>query len=40
VRRLSKGPISQFIEKYLHFNSASLVDAAKAYEQQLANGAK
>jgi deoxyhypusine synthase len=24
----------------LHFNSASLVDAAKAYEQQLANGAK
>src|SRR6201747_171690 len=36
-----KGPISQFIEKhYLHFNSASLVDAAKAYEQQLANGAK
>jgi deoxyhypusine synthase len=38
---MSKGPISQFIEKhYLHFNSASLVDAAKAYEQQLANGAK
>jgi deoxyhypusine synthase len=36
---MSKGPISQFIEKhYLHFNSASLVD--KAYEQQLANGAK
>jgi deoxyhypusine synthase len=36
-----KGPISQFIEKhYLHFNSASLVDAAKAYEDQLANGAK
>ena len=38
---MSKGPISQFIEKhYLHFNSASLVDAAKAYEEQLANGAK
>src|SRR6478609_3325119 len=38
---MSKGPISQFIEKhYLHFNSAALVDAAKAYEQQLANGAK
>ena len=38
---MSKGPISQFIEKhYLHFNSASLVDAAKAYEQQLAKGAK
>ena len=38
---MNKGPISQFIEKhYLHFNSAALVDAAKAYEQQLANGAK
>ena len=38
---MSKGPIGQFIEKYyLHFNSASVVDAAKAYEQQLANGAK
>ena len=38
---MSKGPISQFIEKhYLHFNSAALVDAAKAYEAQLANGAK
>ncbi|WP_159799381.1 deoxyhypusine synthase family protein [Flavobacterium sp. MK4S-17] len=38
---MSKGPISQFIEKhYLHFNAAALVDAAKAYEQQLENGAK
>ncbi|MDI1255332.1 MAG: deoxyhypusine synthase family protein [Flavobacterium sp.] len=38
---MSKGPISQFIEKYyLHFNAASVVDAAKAYEQQLQNGAK
>ena len=38
---MSKGPISQFIEKhYLHINSAALVDAAKGYEQQLANGAK
>ena len=38
---MNKGPISQFIEKhYLHFNSAALVDAAKAYEQQLTNGAK
>jgi deoxyhypusine synthase len=37
---MSKGPISQFIEKhYLHFNSAALVDAA-GYEEQLANGAK
>jgi deoxyhypusine synthase len=24
----------------LHFNSAALVDAAKGYEEQLANGAK
>jgi deoxyhypusine synthase len=38
---MTKGPISQFIEKYyLHFNSAALVDAAKAYEQQLEGGAK
>lgn len=37
----TKGTISQFIEKYyLHFNAASLVDAAKAYEQQLDKGAK
>ncbi|MCL9770982.1 deoxyhypusine synthase family protein [Flavobacterium sp. HXWNR69] len=33
---MSKGPISQFIEKhYLHFNSAALVDAAKGYEEHL-----
>ncbi len=38
---MNKGPISQFIEKYyLHFNAAAIVDAAKAYEQQLQNGAK
>ena len=38
---MSKGPISQFIEKhYLHFNSAALVDAAIGYEKQLENGAK
>jgi len=38
---MSKGPISQFIQKhYLHFNAAALVDAAKAYEEQLQNGAK
>lgn len=37
----SKGPISRFIENYyLHFNAAALVDAAKAYEVQLQNGAK
>lgn len=38
---MTKGPISQFIEKhYLHFNSAALVDAAKGYEKQLEKGAK
>lgn len=37
----TKGPISNFIEKYyLHFNAAALVDAAKGYEAQLANGSK
>ncbi|MDH3246008.1 MAG: deoxyhypusine synthase family protein [Saprospiraceae bacterium] len=35
----SKGPISQFlIEHFKHFNAATLVDAARAYEEQLANG--
>jgi deoxyhypusine synthase len=34
-------PISQFLENYfLHFNSAALVDAAKAYSVQLENGSK
>jgi deoxyhypusine synthase len=33
--------ISQFIEKYfLHFNAATLVDAAKGYKTQLDSGAK
>ena len=33
--------ISEFIEKYfLHFNAATLVDAAKAYENQINNGSK
>lgn len=36
-----KGPISRFIEKhYKHFNAATLVDAAKEYENQLAKGNK
>lgn len=36
-----KGPISQFIlHHYRHFNAASLVDAAKGYEDQLNSGAK
>ena len=34
-------PISEFIEKYfLHFNAASLVDAAKGYEEQLEQDSK
>ena len=37
----TKGHISNFIEKYyLHFNAATLVDAAKAYEAQLNQGSK
>ncbi|MBN1650589.1 MAG: deoxyhypusine synthase family protein, partial [Bacteroidales bacterium] len=37
----NKGPISQFIvEHYKHFNSAALVDAAVAYEDQLEMGNK
>ncbi|WP_299110779.1 deoxyhypusine synthase family protein [uncultured Winogradskyella sp.] len=36
-----KGQISDFLETYyLHFNAATLVDAAKAYEDQLNNGSK
>lgn len=36
-----KGPVSDFItHHYRHFNAASLVDAAKAYEDQLNSGAK
>ena len=38
---MSKGPISQFIEKhYLHFNSAALVDAAQGYEEHLLDNGK
>lgn len=37
----NKGPVSNFIEHhYRHFNAATLVDAAKAYEDQLESGAK
>lgn len=37
----NKGPISKFIEHYyLHFNAATVVDAAKAYENQLNQGSK
>ncbi len=36
-----RGPISQFIEKnYLHFNAATVVDAAKGYEYHLLAGGK
>lgn len=41
MRNMNKGAISKFIQKYyLHFNAATLVDAAKAYEQQLEDGSK
>ena len=34
-------PITKFIEKYfLHFNAASVIDAAKEYKNQLDNGSK
>ena len=37
----SRGAITQFIETYfLHFNAATVVDAAKAYEAQLNQNAK
>ena len=38
---MEKGPVSQFItHHYRHFNAASLVDAAKAYDELLAKGGK
>lgn len=37
----TKGEISRFLEKhFLHFNAASLVDAAKGYEAQLEQGSQ
>lgn len=36
-----KGAVSQFLEKnFLHFNAATVVDAAKGYEAHLASGGK
>lgn len=33
---MAKGPVSQFLEKYyLHFNAATIIDAAKSYHQHL-----
>ena len=38
---MTKGPISQFItHHYRHFNSAALVDAAKAYDEHMKKGGK
>ena len=35
----TKGAITNFIEEYfLHFNAATVVDAAKSYEEQLNKG--
>ncbi|MBO6586310.1 MAG: deoxyhypusine synthase family protein [Gracilimonas sp.] len=37
----NKGPVSEFLTHHFrHFNSASVVDAAKAYEDQLQSGSK
>lgn len=36
-----RGPVSKFLEEnYLHFNAATLVDAAKAYEELIDDGGK
>ncbi|MDZ7738830.1 MAG: deoxyhypusine synthase family protein [Bacteroidales bacterium] len=38
---MDKGPVSTFIEEhYRHFNAASLLDASRAYNDQLAAGAR
>lgn len=38
---MTNGVVSNFMEKYfLHFNAATLVDAAKAYRKELENGSK
>ncbi len=38
---MSKGPVSQYIEKhFLHFNAAALMDAARGYERHLQKGGK
>ncbi len=38
---MSKGPISQFMEKnYLHFNSAAMMDASKAYVKHMDESGK
>lgn len=38
---MSKGPVSAFIQHhYRHFNAATLMDAAKAYEAHMAGGGK
>ncbi|NTW24198.1 MAG: deoxyhypusine synthase family protein, partial [Lentimicrobium sp.] len=38
---MNRGPVSQFIEHhYRHFNAATVIDAAKAYETHLAESGK
>ena len=38
---MTKGPISNFItHHYRHFNSATLVDAAKSYDEHINKGGK
>ncbi len=39
--RRERGPVSQFLERhFLHFNAATLVDAARAYEDLVERGGK
>ncbi len=41
TNKMNRGPISQFItHHYRHFNAATLVDAAVAYDKHLAEGGK
>src|SRR5699024_8602318 len=41
IIKMSKGPVSQFIRHhYRHFNAASIVDAAKGYNDHLTDGGR
>ena len=41
MKTITKGPVSQFVENYfLHFNAATLVDAAKAYKKVVNSNGK
>ena len=41
IKKGNRGPVSSFTEKYfLHFNAATVIDAAKAYEAHMNKGGK